>query len=75
MIPPQEDHADELDVSHHSCIDGRGNAAWNGRSPVDGRYGTPCPNSARDATMAWLTAASGDAADRRRTTHWGALVA
>ena len=23
MIPAQEDHADELDVSHHSCIDGR----------------------------------------------------
>ena len=23
MITPQEDLADELDVSHHSCIDGR----------------------------------------------------
>jgi hypothetical protein len=23
MIPAQEDHADEMDVSHHSCIDGR----------------------------------------------------
>jgi len=34
MIPPQEDHADELDVSHHSCIDGRGIVAFDADLPM-----------------------------------------
>jgi hypothetical protein len=34
MIPPQEDHADELDVSHHSCIDGRGIVPFDADRPM-----------------------------------------
>jgi hypothetical protein len=34
MIPPQEDHADELDVSHHSRIDGRGIVPFDADLPV-----------------------------------------
>jgi hypothetical protein len=34
MIPPHEDHADELDVSHHSCIDGRGIVPFDADLPM-----------------------------------------
>jgi hypothetical protein len=34
MIPPEEDHADELDVSHHSCIDGRGIVPFDADLPM-----------------------------------------
>ena len=34
MIPPQEDHADELDVSHHSRIDGRRIVPFDADLPV-----------------------------------------
>jgi hypothetical protein len=34
MIPAQEDHADELDISHHSRIDGRRIVPFDGDLPV-----------------------------------------
>jgi hypothetical protein len=37
MIPTQEDHADELDVSHHSCIDSRGIVPFDADLPMYSR--------------------------------------
>jgi hypothetical protein len=58
MIPPQEDHADELDVSHHSCIDGRWIVPFDADLPmyslasVQESVASCCP---RQGSRTWLS--------------------
>ena len=59
MIPPQEDHADELDVSSHGRIDGSRPVPFNADLPVyslcsvQGSVASCCP---RQGSRSWLSA-------------------
>ena len=55
----QEDHADELDVSHHSCIDGRRIVPFNADLPMYSLasvQGPSHPAGPRQGSRTWLSA-------------------